>query len=82
MSETWKQVYRAEFEAFLKQHPSPLQRDHCAIGEPPLVTFNDFRNGRVWPESAVAKILMYDGSDYHGGKTPEYFVRAQEVSDE
>ena len=82
----WRQVDRDEFDAFVRSYPSQLQVDVCAIGEPALRSYNDFSAGAVWPESMVAKMLCYDGSKYHGGKRPEYYIpdtsSPSEVNDE
>lgn len=55
----FKQVSENEFKQFIRDYPYILTRDICGISEPPLVSFNDFRDGIKWPESMVAK--FHDG---------------------
>ena len=44
----------------------------CGIADPPVQTWNDFSTGKVWPESAVAKVVleerMSDFVNYAGEK--------------
>ena len=54
----FKQVSKDEFVAFIKAFPAKLDYDVTGICEPPLGTYNDFRGGKVWPESVVAKIIL------------------------
>ena len=71
MCETkWRQVDRGEFESFVRTYPHPLEMDVCAIGEPPLKSYNDFGHGAVWPESMVAKEYLEDGPH-------TYFIRGE-----
>lgn len=69
------QVSKERFTEFVKNYPNKLVYDATGICEPPLGSYNDFTGGHVWPESMVAKIKLYDGSEYHGFKQPEYFIR-------
>lgn len=71
----YKQVTKEEFEDFRDNYGSKLEVDVTAICEPPLLSLNDFSDGKVWPESIVAKAYLMDGSDYYGGKTTEYFLK-------
>lgn len=50
-----RQVSRAEYQKFIADYPHELAYDVCGISEPPLASYNDFRNKVVWPESMVAK---------------------------
>lgn len=53
-----KQVSEQEFKDFLTNYPNQLERDVNAIFDPPMVSYNDFADGKVWPESVVAyKVL-------------------------
>lgn len=61
----WVSVTREELEAYVKSYPRRLARDVCAIGEPPVVSFNDFTLGN-WPESRVA-VYMMEGYGPEGG---------------
>jgi hypothetical protein len=68
------QVTEEEFKTFLNEYPkSKLEWNCTGICEPPIGTYNDFSLGD-WPESIVAKINMFDGSEYHGYKQKEYFI--------
>ncbi len=73
----FKQVSKEEFEEYIKQYPNPLEKNVCAIPEPPLLTYNDFKLAEKWPESVVARVKLYDGSEYHFGKTREYQIQDQ-----
>jgi len=65
MSE-WKKVDKEEFEQFLIDYPkSRLEWDCTGICEPPLGSYNDFSDGKVWPESMVAKIVMDEPREYY-----------------
>ena len=54
----YKQVSRDEFFSFVKSWPRSLEWDVAGMCEPPLGSYNDFSDGKVWPESMVAKIIM------------------------
>jgi len=70
----FRQVTEAAFNAFVKKYPTTLDIDIADMCEPPLKTYNDFSKGKPWPDSIVAKVKLYDGSAYHGGKLPEYYI--------
>ena len=70
----WVEVSKADFDQYIKEYPKPLERDITHICEPPLMTFNDFSEGKVWPQSIVAKAQLYDGSEYHGVRTFVYYL--------
>ena len=74
MSETSKQVSKSEFEDFIKEYPNPLDVDIARMFEPPIKTYNDFTSGKGWPQSSIAFVKLYDGSDYHSGRTEEYYI--------
>lgn len=71
----FKQVSEMECREFVKHYPVKLQYDATGICEPPLGTWNDFSDGKVWPESIVAKVNLQDGSAYHSFKQREYFIK-------
>lgn len=75
MNDGFKQVTKEEFDKFIKNYPNKLVWDVAGYFEPPLGSYNDFSNNKVWPGSMVAQINMYDGSDYYKGKTKEYFIK-------
>ena len=54
----FKSVTKAELDKFVREYPNRLTRDVCAIREPAGVSFNDFTEGKEWPESIVAKRYM------------------------
>ncbi len=62
----WVDVSKEEFQRWLSDYEAAfgvkLIRDVCGIFEPPLVTYNDFRNYVKWPSSAVAKVVLYEDS--------------------
>jgi len=78
MSDTteWKQVSKAECLAYVNALDPGRQfkYDVYTISEPPVGTWNDFTEGKVWPDSIVAKVKLYDGSVYHDGKQHEYYI--------
>lgn len=74
----FKPVTKDEFNAFLEANAQRLVRTTITMGEPPIAVYMDTTAG-AYPESIVAKCLLYDGSAYHGGKSPEYFIRADQV---
>jgi hypothetical protein len=72
----FKQVTKEECRKFVTEYPIKLVYDVTGISEPPTGTWNDFRDGKIWPESIVARVTLYDGSDYHGGKQRVYFIKS------
>lgn len=46
----WKKVSKEEFEKFLKEYPNKLESDWFMD----WVSWNDFSEGKVWPESMIA----------------------------
>ena len=70
----FKQVSKKEFDDFVKNYPVELQWNVSAIYAPPLGSHNDFSQGKIWPDSMVTKVHLYDTSDYYDGKSPEYFI--------
>ena len=76
----FKKVTKVEFYAFIKEYPIKLEYDVTGICEPPLGTFNDFRSGKMWPESVVAKItlneIMKRHPSYHG-EPNDYYIAKQ-----
>ncbi len=73
----FKQVDKEAYLAFIRDIPRRLVGDVTAICEPPLETINDFSDGKVWPESVVAKCVRHADSypEPDGSKRPnEYWV--------
>ena len=67
------QVSKDDFWLFVKSYPNKLETDVAGMYEPPIQSWNDFTLGK-WPESIVAYVNLYDGSEYHRFKHPEYFI--------
>ena len=81
--EGWRRVTKQELLDFLNAYPrSALHYDCCGISEPPLRSWNDFSEGKVWPESMVAKAHRYrtDMKGYRGAENDEdvYLIRTLE----
>jgi hypothetical protein len=68
------QVTKEEFEQFIGNYPNTLETNVAQTFEPPLKTWNDFTIAPKWPNSVVAFSHLYDGSDYHSGMQPEYYI--------
>jgi len=77
MSTEYKKVTKEQFDKFVKEYPSELVWDVAGMYEPPLGSHNDFSEGKKWPESMVTKVVLYNGSSYHGGKNREYYIRTE-----
>ncbi len=54
----WQEVSKDELVKFVREWPNKLDYDVATICEPPLGNYNDFSDGKEWPESMVAKIEM------------------------
>lgn len=59
-----RKVSKEEFNNFITGYPKPLEKDVYAVVDPPILSFNDFSDGKVWPESVVAFISL--GADQYG----------------
>jgi hypothetical protein len=62
-----QQVEKAEFYAYLDQRGLREKGIAATICEPPVTTWKE--NGVI-----VARAKWYDGSEYHGGKQPEFYL--------
>jgi len=51
----FKEVTRDEYLLFIRNWPNKLVFDFAGMCEPPMGSHNDFTDGKVWPESMVAK---------------------------
>ena len=67
-------VEKKQFESYLQEYKGKLVKDVCGIFEPPILTYNDLSLGK-YPESIIAKVILYDGSEYHGNKEKEYYIK-------
>lgn len=54
----WQNVTKYELCEFVVSYPYKLERDYYMD----FVTWNDFRDGRTFPDSIVAKIDLMDES--------------------
>jgi hypothetical protein len=79
-----KEVSKAEFDDFIKNYPSQLEKNVITFCEPPALTYNDFSDGKEWPKSIVAKVDLYEsfpkereGQDY--GWAPNRYYIVQEI---
>jgi hypothetical protein len=70
----WKRVTKNEFDAFVASFPRPLTRDVTGICEPPMLSYNDFSGDKIWPESMVARVALYD----RYGEQNKYSIRADD----
>lgn len=76
----FKKVTKDEYIRFVRNYPARLVFDLTAICEPPMGSYNDFSDGKEWPESMVAKHFCgwlgqdgeIDNSQY--GKFWEYYI--------
>lgn len=70
----FKKVSKDDFyeyiEKYQKENSVKLERDVAMMCEPPLITYNDFSNGKVWPESIVVKSI----AEGYLGNPQEYFI--------
>ena len=80
----FKKVTREEYFAFIRDYPNKLVFDCTGICEPPMGSYNDFTDGKKWPESIVAK-EMRDWMGPNGeidnsnpGKFWCYYIRVAE----
>ena len=52
------EVTQEKFDNFLAQYPNELEKNFDGIRD--QTQYNDWSNGKVWPESVVAFIKVYD----------------------
>ena len=52
-----KEVSKEEFTSFIETYPNKLEQDVAQFFEPPLITFNDLTDGKMWPDSVIAHII-------------------------
>jgi hypothetical protein len=69
-----KIVSKKEFYTFIKNYPSILEKNICGFCEPALLTYNDFSNGKVWPESVIASIKLNE-NDSRSSEKNEYKIK-------
>lgn len=79
MSNDFKTVTKEEFDLFVKSYGKPLVYDVSHISDPPMGNHNDFSDGKVWPESMVTRVFLYDPKDPRGGKDPEYQIATTHI---
>ena len=74
----FKKVNKEEFDAFVKSFREELYYDVCHVCDPPLSSYNDFSEGKVWPESIVAKVVLWEAMADHPaykGEENEYQIK-------
>jgi hypothetical protein len=77
----WKDVSKEEFAAFVKAYPNALHTDITGICEPPMQSYNDFSDGKTWPESMVARITLntaMKGFPGYRGEPDAYQIKVEE----
>jgi len=74
----WKKVSKAEFDSFIVAFPRRLESDVTSICEPPMRTYNDFSDGKVWPESIAAKEILNEAWPNSGPN--EYYILSNSCS--
>jgi len=73
-------VTKEEFDKFIKNYPNRLEKDISGIFEPPLLTYNDFSSGRIWPNSVVAyahlnEMMQGQGHSAYKGEPNDYYIK-------
>jgi hypothetical protein len=61
----WKKVSKEEFNIFLANYPNKLEKDVAYFFEPPMLSYNDFSDGKKWPESMVAQVCCNTFMERH-----------------
>lgn len=69
----FRQCTKEELDSFLRDYDGDLKADVSQMFDPPLCTYNDFSDGKIWPESIVAQVVL--GSDR--GDPDTYWLRAR-----
>jgi len=59
---------------FISKNPH-LEFSVQAAYEPPLGSYSDFTDSRPYPQNVVMQVMLYDGSEYHGFKNKEFYLR-------
>lgn len=75
----WKKVQKAEFDSFISDYPRRLEKDVTGICEPPMLSYNDFSDEKIWPESMVAQISLntsMKGHPDYQGEPDDYYLKA------
>lgn len=60
----WALVTRERFRKFVDGYGKNLVYDVCAIFDPPIGSYNDFSDGKVWPESVVCYVSLHIPNKY------------------
>jgi len=74
----FRQVTKKEFVQYIKSYPKKLEWDCTGIREPPLGSYNDFSDGKIGPESLVARICLNEsmkGRPTYNGELNEYYLK-------
>lgn len=60
------QVTHVEFYIFIKNYSGKLESSISMISEPPTKFYDDFSDGKIWPESTVANVTMNETYPLNG----------------
>ncbi len=72
--EGYKQITKEELNNFIKAYPVKLEYD--AYGpEPAMGSYNDFSEGKIWPESIIALVKLYGKQEYYNFQPNEYYIK-------
>jgi len=67
-----REVFREFVDGYKHSFYHDLVYDVCAIFDPPIGSYNDFSDGKVWPESVVCYISL--GKNSSLDTRNEYFI--------
>lgn len=80
----WIKVKEERFKEFINNYSKLLESNLSRIPEPNIIFYNDFSDGKKFPESVVAKIdLDWMGPNgevdmVEHGKFYEYYIKGEE----
>ncbi len=69
MNSDYQLASKEDYEAFIKNYDKQLNVDYPGVF--PILSHNDFSDGKVWPESVVA----FQRIDEQGSEPTEYYIR-------
>ncbi|AUR92804.1 hypothetical protein NVP1177O_39 [Vibrio phage 1.177.O._10N.286.45.E10] len=66
-------VDKDTFDKIINSYHGELNVNVSGISEPPVKTYNDFSNGKVWPDSVVASVALFESyRKIEDGGVPPY----------
>ncbi len=68
----WERVSRERFKKFVSGYKTELTYDVCGIFDPPIGLYNDFSDGKDWPDSVVCYVSL--GRWSHFDNPNDYFI--------